>query len=64
MAERLTWEEVPVPDRVTDWGLLAALSVMVRAAFSVEATAGLNVTLIVQLAPAVTEPPQLSLSLK
>jgi hypothetical protein len=37
---------------------------MVTAAFSVEATEGLNVTLIVQLAPAATEPPQLSRSLK
>ena len=55
---------MPVPERLTDWGLLAALSVIVTAAFSLEATAGLNVTLIVQLAPAATEPPQVSLSLK
>ena len=56
--ERLTMEAVPVPVTGTVWGLLAALSVMVIPAFSVEANVGLNVTLIVQEPPlAATEPP-------
>jgi hypothetical protein len=54
-----------VPERLTVWGLLAALSVMVTAAFSVEVNVGVNVTLIVQEPPfAATEPPQLSVSPK
>ena len=55
---------VPVPVRVTVCGLPGALSVMVTAAVSVEAKVGLNVTLIVQLVPAATDPLQLLPSLK
>jgi len=55
---------VPVPVRLTLWGLSAALSVIVSAALSAVDDEGLNVTLIVQLAPPATEPAQLSLSAK
>ena len=50
---------VPVPERLTDWGLPAALSVMVRAATRPPPAPGVNVTLMVQLDPAATELPQL-----
>ena len=50
---------VPVPDRLTDWGLLAAPSVMVTEAARLPLAEGVKVTLIVQLAPATTELPQL-----
>ena len=50
---------VPVPERLTVWGLLAALSVMVREATRPPLAAGVKVTLMVQLAPAATELPQL-----
>ena len=43
---------------MTDCGLPAALSVMLRTAVSVPETVGLNVTLMVQLAPAANELPQ------
>jgi hypothetical protein len=62
--ERLTAEEVPVPERLTVWGLLLALLVSVNEAMRVPMAEGVKVTLIVQLAPAATEPPQVSLSLK
>jgi hypothetical protein len=48
----------PVPERLTDWGLPVALSVRVTAAVRVPLVVGLKVTLIVQLAPAATELPQ------
>jgi hypothetical protein len=51
--------ETPVPERLTDWGLPAALSVMARAAERLPPTVGLKVTLMVHLAPAATEVPQL-----
>ena len=51
--------ETPVPERLTDWGLPAALSVMARAAARLPAAEGVKVTLIVQLALAATEMPQL-----
>ena len=51
--------EVPVPVRLTDWGLPVALSVMARAAVRLLAVDGVKVTLMVQLAPAATELPQL-----
>ena len=50
---------VPVPDRFTDWGLLAAPSVMVTEAARLPLAEGVKVTLIAQLAPAATELPQL-----
>ena len=55
----MTPVEVPVPERLADWGLPVALSVMARAAPRLPATEGVKVTLIVQLAPAATELPQL-----
>jgi hypothetical protein len=42
----------PVPDKVTVCGLPLALSVMVRVPLAVPAAVGVNVTLIVQFAPA------------
>ena len=58
MAERLTTVAVPVPERLTVCGLPLALSVMLTAAVRLPLAAGVNVTLIVQLAPAGTELPQ------
>ena len=49
---------VPMPLSGTCCGLPAALSVTLRAALRVPFAVGLNVTLIVQLAPAASEPPQ------
>ena len=49
----------PVPERATDWGLLAAVSATITDAVRVPAAAGLKVTLMVQLAPAATELAQL-----
>ena len=51
--------DVPVPERLTDWGLPVALSVIATAAERLPAAEGLNVTLIVHLAPAATLDPQL-----
>jgi hypothetical protein len=51
--------ETPVPERLTDWGLPVALSAIASAAERLPAAEGLNVTLIVQLAPAATLEPQL-----
>jgi hypothetical protein len=58
VGSRSTMGPLPVPERLTVWGLLAALSVMVIAAFSAEANVGVNVTLMMQLPPAGTELPQ------
>ena len=63
-AERLTVEAVPVPERLTVWGLLLALLVRINDAVRLPVPEGVKVTLIVQFAPAATDPPQLSLSLK
>jgi hypothetical protein len=49
---------VPIPLRLTFCGLPAALSVMLSAAERVPDAVGLNVTLILQLAPAASELPQ------
>ena len=51
--------EMPVPERLTDWGLPAALSVMARAAARLPAAEGVKVTLMVQLALAASAMPQL-----
>ena len=59
VGERLASRPVPVPVRLTFWGLPVALSVRVIAALRVSLAAGMKVTLIVQLAPAATELPQL-----
>jgi hypothetical protein len=50
--------ETAVPVRLTVWGLPLALSLMLREALRVPAAVGVNVTLIVQLAPAATPLPQ------
>jgi len=50
---------VPIPERPTVCGLMAALLVMVSEAARPPLADGVKVTLIVQLAPAVTELPQL-----
>jgi hypothetical protein len=58
--ERLTEGlEVPVPERLTDWGLLLALSIKVTAAVIDPALIGANWTLIVHVAPTATLVPQL-----
>src|ERR1051326_8684049 len=50
--------DVPVPDKATVWGLLLASSVIASVPVRVPVAVGVNVTLIVQLAPAKTEVPQ------
>lgn len=54
----------PVPVRVTNCGLVTALSVKVSAPAIAPATRGLKVTLMVQLLLAAREPEQLSVSEK
>ena len=56
--ERLTAGPGPVPERLTVWGLPLALSAMLSAAVRAPLADGVKVTLIVQLAPATTELPQ------
>jgi len=56
---RLTAGNPPVPVRLTVCGLPLALSVTVSAPVRVPVAVGVNVTLIVQLAPAATLDPQL-----
>ena len=51
--------EMPVPERLTDWGLPAALSVRASAAERLPAAEGVKVTLMVQLAPAASAMGQL-----
>ena len=55
----MTPVEVPVPERLTDWGLPVALSATARAAPRLPAAEGVKVMLMVQLAPAATDMPQL-----
>ena len=57
MGERLARAAVPVPERLTICGLPLALSVMLTEAVRLPLAAGVNVTLIVQLAPPATELP-------
>jgi hypothetical protein len=52
----------PLPVRDTVWGLLFALSVIVRVPVRDPVVVGVKVTLIVQLAAAASDVPQLSLS--
>jgi len=54
----------PVPVKLMVCGLLPALSVIVMEALRVPAELGVNVTAIVQLPPAATEPPQVLVSVK
>ena len=49
---------VPIPLSVTFWGLPAALSVTLSAAVRVPDAVGLNVTLMLHLAPSASELPQ------
>ena len=49
---------IPIPDNATFCGLPAALSMMLSAAERVPAIVGLNVTKMLQLAPAANEVPQ------
>jgi hypothetical protein len=49
----------PIPVRLTDCGLPEALSVMLRLLDRVPGAVGVNVTPMVQFAPAATELPQL-----
>ena len=50
---------VPVPVRLTVWGLAGALSAIATEAVRLPLAEGVKVMLIVQLAPAATELPQL-----
>jgi hypothetical protein len=49
---------MPDPERVTAWGLPVALSAIDTEAERLPVLAGVNVTLIEQLAPAMSEEPQ------
>jgi len=49
---------VPVPESATAWGLFFALSVIESVPVRVPVAVGVNVTLIVQLAPTATDVPQ------
>ena len=55
-------ELTPVPVRETDCGLPLALSVIVREPVRVPVVVGANVALMEQLAPALTLPPQVLVS--
>jgi hypothetical protein len=57
-AERVATEAVPVPVKVTDCGLLGALSVILIEAVRLPEAEGVKVTLIVQAPFAATELPQ------
>src|SRR5258708_1482002 len=62
--DKLTAGATPVPLKVTICGLLVALSSIVRFGERAPAKAGVKVTLIVQLCPAATLPPQVLVSTK
>jgi hypothetical protein len=55
---------MPVPVRLRVWGVLEALSLIVTVPVRLPVAVGLKVTLMVQLPPAATELPQLSVSAK
>jgi len=55
---------VPAPERLTVCGLPLELSAMLSEAASVPATEGVNITTIVQLAPAASELPHVLLCAK
>ena len=58
MVERETPDDVPEPLRFAICGLPEALSVIATVAVLVPVAVGVNVTLMVQFAPAATEVPQ------
>ncbi len=58
VGERVTAGAIPVPLRLTLCGLPAALSVIETVPVRVPVAVGVNVTLIVQLAAAATDAPQ------
>jgi len=58
VGERLTTAAVPLPEKLTVCGLPVALSEMLTEAVRVPLAEGVSVTLIVQLALAATELPQ------
>jgi len=62
VTERLAAAAVPVPVRLTVCGFPAALSEMLTVAVRVPGAVGVNVTLIMQLLFAATEPPQVLVS--
>jgi hypothetical protein len=62
LGARLTVLLTPLPVRATDCGLSLALSLMVTAALMSPVDVGLKVRLIVQLAPALSEVPQVVVS--
>ena len=64
VGERLTTAAVPVPERLTLCGLPRALSVMLSEAVRLPLAEGVNVTLIVQWAPAASDLPQVLVSAK
>src|SRR5437899_310696 len=64
LGDRLTPGAAPVPVRLTDCGLPAALSVMVIAPVRVPVAVGVKVTLMAQLAPAATDVPQVLVCMK
>ena len=58
LSNRFATPYVPLPLRLIDWGLFGALSLRVTVPVRVPVAVGVNFTLIVQLAPAATELPQ------
>ena len=64
LEERETAPTVPVPVRLTVWGLPLALSLMLRVAARVPIAVGVKVTLIVQVLPGLTVLQALKLSEK
>ena len=58
MGKKLTLDATPVPVRVTVCGLPVALSVTVMVPGWLPVAVGVKVTVMVQLAPAATEVPQ------
>jgi hypothetical protein len=59
LGETESEKSCPVPERLTVWGLCAALSVMERVPVRLPPAEGLKLTLIEQLAPAARLEPQL-----
>jgi hypothetical protein len=55
---------LPVPVRLTVWGLLVALSAIVKEAVRAPGPVGVKVTLIVQVPPGATELPQVLVAAK
>jgi len=64
VVDRLTMGTVPVPFRLTMCGLPAASSVIVTAPVRIPVAVGVNLTLILQLDPAVSDEPHVVVSEK